>query len=36
MNRALLWIILAIAIVLGILWQFYPLPDAKDRMDSLP
>ncbi len=36
MNRTLLWIILCLAIVLGALWQFYPLPDAKNRMDNLP
>lgn len=36
MNRTLLWMILGLAIVLGALWQFYPLPDAKARMDNLP
>ncbi len=35
MNR-LLWMILAVAMVLGAVWQFYPLPDAKQRMDDLP
>ncbi len=36
MSRLLLRIMLTLAIVLGALWQFYPLPDAKERMDQLP
>jgi hypothetical protein len=39
MNRqplTLLWIGLALAILLGALWQLYPLPDAKARLNSLP
>lgn len=36
MSRWLLWIILAVAILLGALWQFYPLTNAKERMDNLP
>ncbi len=34
--RKLLWTFLAIAIVLGGIWEFYPLPNAKDRMEKLP
>lgn len=30
------WIFLAIVITLGVVWQTYPLPDAKKRMDALP
>jgi hypothetical protein len=39
MNRTkqnLLWAALALAIVLGIAWQFYPLADAKERILALP
>ncbi|HEX4343713.1 MAG TPA: hypothetical protein VH255_09995 [Verrucomicrobiae bacterium] len=37
-NRSgkLLWIGLGIAIVLGLVWQFYPLADAQDRVTHLP
>lgn len=35
-SHKILWTGLAIAVILGIVWQFYPLPDAKIRMDSLP
>lgn len=31
-----LWVFLAVAVLLGLLWQVYPLPDAKQRMDALP
>jgi len=31
-----LWILLIAAILLGSLWQFYPLPDARKRIDNLP
>lgn len=36
-NRPrLVWIVLAVALVLGALWQFVPLPDASARLRSLP
>jgi len=35
-SQKILWIGLAIAIVLGLLWQLYPLPDAQYRLDKLP
>ena len=35
MRRGL-WIILAVAITMGAIWQFYPLPDASKRIASLP
>lgn len=31
-----LWILLGAAILIGLLWQFFPLPDAQKRMDGLP
>lgn len=34
--QTILWIGLAAAIVLGLIWQLYPLPDAKTRIDTLP
>lgn len=35
-SQRLLWIGLTIAVILGIVWQFAPLPDAKERMSRLP
>lgn len=35
-TQTLLWIGLIISILLGLFWQFYPLPDAQDRMNQLP
>jgi Protein of unknown function (DUF3485) len=35
-TQKILWAGLAIAILLGLIWQLYPLPDAKKRMDTLP
>ena len=35
-TRIFLWAGLVIAILLGLFWQFYPLPDAQTRMDALP
>jgi hypothetical protein len=32
----LVWIVLAIALLLGALWQFVPLADASGRLGSLP
>jgi len=39
MNRTsetTLWVTLFSALFLGILWQFYPLPDAEERFQNLP
>lgn len=33
---SLLWIGLAVALLCGLLWQFFPLPDAKARIEQLP
>lgn len=35
-NSKILWILLSVAIALGLAWQFYPLPDAHKRIDDLP
>lgn len=35
-SRNYLWIFLACAVLVGMLWQFYPLPDALKRMNALP
>lgn len=35
-DKKVLWAALAIVLVLGSLWQYFPLPDAKGRMDALP
>lgn len=35
-SRLLLWIALGVAVVLGLVWQFYPLADAQDRVSQLP
>lgn len=35
-GRIWLWIWLGVAIALGVIWQFYPLPDASQRLHSLP
>lgn len=35
-SRSILWFALILAIVLGALWQFVPLKDAKERMEVLP
>lgn len=35
-SRNLLWFFLVTAAIVGMLWQFYPLPDALDRMNALP
>jgi len=35
-KKILLWIGLTITVILGALWQFYPLSDAKERLASLP
>lgn len=35
-TQNLLWLGLIFSIALALLWQFYPLPDARQKMDSLP
>lgn len=35
-TQKILWISLFVAIALGALWQFYPLPNADQRINSLP
>lgn len=35
MNR-FLWTLLGIAVTLGLIWQFYPLADAQNRLNELP
>jgi len=35
-SQIALWIFLAIAILLGLIWQLYPLQDARHRMNTLP
>lgn len=35
-SQKILWIGLALAIVLGLLWQLYPLSDAQNRFNRLP
>lgn len=35
-KKMAVWVALAIAIVLGLLWQFFPIPDAQARMNQLP
>ena len=35
-NQKFLWLGLALAVVLGLVWEFYPLPDAQSRVRALP
>ena len=35
-GQTILWIGLICALILGVLWESYPLPDASDRIESLP
>lgn len=35
-SQTKLWIFLVIAIFLAMIWQFYPLPDAQQRMEDFP
>src|ERR1700722_3645836 len=35
-TQKVLWVLLAIAIFVGLIWQFYPLPDAEKRLHALP
>jgi len=34
--QILLWCFLVLTVGLGLLWQYYPIPDARSRLDSLP
>lgn len=34
--KVALWIALILAVILGLVWQFFPLSDASDRLDELP
>lgn len=36
MKQTYLWLALALAVILGSVWQFYPLKNASIRMNSLP
>jgi len=35
-NQPYLWTALVVAVVLGLVWQYVPLKDARERMDTLP
>lgn len=35
-SKNLLWIFLAASILLGAIWQFYPLPTAQNRLQRFP
>lgn len=35
-SKKSLWIALAFAIILGAIWQFYPLKNAQERLEKLP
>lgn len=35
-GKGILWFVLGLAIFLALIWQFYPLPDAKKRLDNFP
>lgn len=36
LSQTTLWLGLLLALTAGLLWQFYPLPDASQRLKSLP
>lgn len=36
LSTTTLWLGLLLALSVGLIWQFYPLPDASARLDSLP
>ena len=36
MRTKILWLFLTFAVLIGILWQFYPLEDANKRIHQLP
>jgi Protein of unknown function (DUF3485) len=35
-TQKFLWALLAIAVFVGLIWQFYPMPDAGKRLHALP
>ncbi len=35
-TRTVLWSLLGLAVLLGVLWEYYPLQDARTRLDALP
>lgn len=35
-TQRFLWFFLIVSVLLGIAWQFYPLPNAQHRLESLP
>jgi hypothetical protein len=35
-QRRFLWLGITLAVLLGIAWDHYPLPDARERLDRLP
>lgn len=35
-RRSWLWGLLILALILGLIWQFYPLPNAAQRFEHLP
>jgi hypothetical protein len=35
-KAGLLWTAMVVAVLLGLLWQLFPLPDAGDRLAALP
>lgn len=34
--QKILWVCLGVAIILGLIWQLYPVPDAETRINALP
>lgn len=36
LSQTTLWVGLCLALLAGVVWQFYPLPDASARMNNLP
>lgn len=35
-SRVWLWVGLLVAVILGLIWQFYPLTDAQQRLEKVP
>lgn len=36
LSKSLLWIFLVAALIVGAIWQFYPLPTAQNRLQRFP
>lgn len=36
LSQTTLWLGLILALTAGVIWQFYPLPDASNRINSVP